>query len=421
MGSRRDFYDVARRVTAGFKPGEVFRLAVLLGVVLWVILAVNLSTAGLIDRSGQLKGADFLQFYVLGHLAAARDAETLYDAAAYAAETHRLVPETVETFPPVYPPQVSVLFEPLSHLSYGWAAIVWSTISVSLYAAVCVITWRWCSALRGHGRLVFWLAVGSPAFFNLVSHGQTSSVAAALLVAMLGALRAGQPVLAGVALGLLAYKPQVGIAAALVFTLSRDWRVLLGAAVGAAAELGVGWIHYGTPAMMAYLDIVSNPIELTMIVEQKLYQSHSLRTLWALLVPWRPAALVGYALSSGWVIHRALQHWRRADRSRLRHATLLMATVLVAPHLFVYDLVILAPAFLMLTDWSLDRAEHPASPAARVLLVAAFLSPLIGPLAAVTRLQLSVPILVLLFDLTTRIDSGSDTLVDMAGVTERAR
>ena len=420
MGLRRDFNDFARRVVAGFKPGEVFRLAVLLAVVLWVAFAINVSTRGLTDRAGQLKGADFLQFYVLGHLAATRDAETLYDAGAYATETRRLVPETVETFPPVYPPQVSVLFEPLSHLSYGWAVIVWTLISVSLYAAVCVIAWRWCPALRARGQLVFWLAVGSQAFFNLVSHGQTSSVAAALLVAMLSALWAGQPVLAGVALGLLAYKPQVGIAAAVVFALSRDWRVLLGATVGAAAELVLGWVHYGTPAMTAYLGILLNPIELTMIVEQKLHHSHSLRTLWALLVPWRPAALTAYALSSAWVLYRTLQHWRRAESSRLCHATLLMATVLIAPHLFVYDLVILAPAFLILADWSLARDEHPASPAVRVLLVAAFLSPLIGPLAAVTRFQASVPILVVLFALATRLDSGSGTRGDMVAGMERA-
>ena len=106
-------------------------------LVLWATYAINLSTPGLIDRAGQLKGADFLQFYVMGHLAADQAVEVLYGEAAFASETRRLVPDAVETFPAVYPPQVSVLFEPFSHLSYAWAAIVWSLISISLYALAC--------------------------------------------------------------------------------------------------------------------------------------------------------------------------------------------------------------------------------------------------------------------------------------------
>ena len=39
----------------------------------------------------------------------------------------------------VYPPQVSVFFQPLSQLSYGWATIVWSLVSAAVYALACVV------------------------------------------------------------------------------------------------------------------------------------------------------------------------------------------------------------------------------------------------------------------------------------------
>src|SRR5207249_9252054 len=47
---------------------------------------------------------------------------------------------------------------------------------------------------------------------------------------------------------------------------------------------------------------------------------------------------------------------------------LLLATVLVAPHLTVYDLVILAPAFLLLGDWSLQTPPHPLAQSVQALL-----------------------------------------------------
>jgi hypothetical protein len=66
------------------------------------------------------------------------------------------------------------------------------------------------------------------------------------------------------------------------------------------------------------------------------------------------------------------------------------AAVLVNPHLYIYDLLALGPAFLLLTDWSLQNLSNPAKPALDVLLYLAFLLPLFGPLALWTHLQISV-------------------------------
>ena len=250
-----------------------------------------MSTSGRVDRSGQLKGADFVQFYVMGHLAAEQAVDVLYDQAAYASATRRLVPDAVEIFPPVYAPQVSVLFQPLAALPYGWAVVVWWVVCITLYAGSCYVVWRTCRHLQPHGRLVCVLAVGSPAFFNLVAHGQSSTLALAFLVALFVGLLRGYRLLAGVALGLLIYKPQLGLAAGAVFLFSLDWPVVIGAALAAAAELAIGWSHYGTSAFVGYLDVLAHPTDLAMIVEQKLHQTHSLRTWWALLIPWRPVAL----------------------------------------------------------------------------------------------------------------------------------
>lgn len=387
----------ADRAVSRVKPREFRHIAILFAVVMWTAYAVNLSTPGLIDRVGQLKGADFLQFYVQGHLAARGAADVLYDAGAYAAATRQLVPEAVEVFPPVYPPHVSVLFAPFSLLSYGWAVVAWSVLSIALYAAACAVVWRRCPALRPHGPTVAWLAAGSPAFFNLVGHGQTTSLVVAALVGMFVALDAKRPLVAGLLLGLLAYKPQVGIAAGVTLIAARHWSAVLGAAIGVALSVGLGWLYWGPAPWLAYLEVLARPGELTSIVEQKLHHSHSLRTWWALLIPWPPVALTLYVVSAAWVLRHTIAVWRGGASLAWRFAVLLLATVLVSPHVFVYDLVILAPTFLILADRALAHPTHPVSSGVLCLVTGAWLTPAVGLVANLTRVQLSVVCFVALF------------------------
>ena len=141
LSNRVDVNHIADRVTAGIRADEFFRIAMLFAAVVWLAWAINMSTVGRVDRSGQLKGADFLQFYVMGYLATEQAPDVLYDPAAYAAATRQLVPETVEVFPPVYAPQVSVLFQPLAALPYGWAVVIWWVVSIALYAGSCFVVW----------------------------------------------------------------------------------------------------------------------------------------------------------------------------------------------------------------------------------------------------------------------------------------
>jgi len=85
--------------------------------------------------------------------------------------------------------------------------------------------------------------------------------------------------------------------------------------------------------------------------------------------------------------------WRSSISLSLRYPALLLATVLLAPHLTVYDLVILAPAFLLLSDRIVSQPDHPATRPFKLLLYLAFVLPLLGPLARWTHFQLSVPVM----------------------------
>jgi hypothetical protein len=82
--------------------------------------------------------------------------------------------------------------------------------------------------------------------------------------------------------------------------------------------------------------------------------------------------------------------WRSNASLSLRYSAFLLATVLVTPHLTVYDLVILAPALLLFGDWALANPQNAASPKIRALLYLSYALPLFGVLTQFTHVQLSV-------------------------------
>jgi hypothetical protein len=128
------------------------------------------------------------------------------------------------------------------------------------------------------------------------------------------------------------------------------------------------------------------------LLEPKLYQTHSLRTFWSLLVPWPELAFGLYVLSSAVLLGLTVAIWkpRLAAALSLRYSALLFATVLVSPHLTVYDLVILAPAFILLGDWLVGQQSTSSTRHLGTLLYLAYMLPLFGPYARWTHVQLSV-------------------------------
>ena len=112
--------------------------AILVAVILWIVAGV-VSFTGTSDRgiAGPLKGADFVQFYTLGHLASAHRIAAMYDAALFHQAQAELLPESArEIYPPVYPPQAAVLFAPMAGLSYQRALFIWSVITIAGYALI---------------------------------------------------------------------------------------------------------------------------------------------------------------------------------------------------------------------------------------------------------------------------------------------
>ena len=365
----------------------------ILALCLWSTYAWILSSPGLLDRNQIVKGTDFLHFYTLGSLARDHRGPQLYDMPAQTALIQQRVPQVGPIrFVPLYGPQVSLFFAPFSKPPYPWALVAWLLLNAAIYALCCDAVWKTCPSLQSEGMLVLILALGYPAFFHLIAWGQTSGLALACFTAAYLALRSQRFFLAGLALGCLIFKPQLGLATAFIIVGAGEWIVAWGALFAALAQLSLGWIYYGTPVVRDYFYQLAHVRSVFSQLEPRPYQMHSLRSFWAMLIPWQQLAFVLYLASAIAVLAMALYCWRRRAPLALRFSSLLIATVLVSPHLTVYDLVILAPAYLLLADWTLAN-NRPWAPLFGTLLYLGYVLPLLGPVSIWTHLQLSVPVL----------------------------
>jgi hypothetical protein len=151
-------------------------------------------------------------------------------------------------------------------------------------------------------------------------------------------------------------------------------------------------MYYGPEPFRRWLGMLWNVSNLLPWLEPKPYQTDCLRTFWSMIVPWPALSLTLYGVSAAIILVVTIRLWRRGQPEplALRYSTLLLATILVAPHLTVYDLVVLAPAILLLADWLTRQEPKCEVRYAGILLYMVYALPLVGILARYTHVQLSV-------------------------------
>jgi hypothetical protein len=381
----------------------------LIAITLWSVWIIDLSRPGPIDRLGKVKGTDFLQFYGIGSLVRDHRWGELYDIGALNDLTHAVAPTSRETvFIPVQSPQLALLFLPLAYFPYTVALLMWLLVSVLLYAGSCVVLWRTSKALRTHRYLVISSALASPAFFMLVINGQTSALSLACLVSALLAMRQGRPFLAGLAVGMMVLKPHWVAAAGAVFVVAREWRIVAGIVVGALGELAIAWLVVGSSVMQAYGQVLLALPGLAKLLEPQ--PGDSLKSYWEVLVPWQPVSAALYVATGLATTLVAAHVWGRHPSLAVRFAAVVLAIVLISPHVFPYDLILLLPIYFLLGNWMAESTWTTDRRPLALLLCACYLAPLLSGLPPLVRLQFSVGAMAVLLVLLWR-DAHRSVLV----------
>jgi hypothetical protein len=381
-------------------------------VLSWFVYVHTMMVPGYLDRAGRFKGTDYIYFYVMGSLIAEGRADALYDPDAHLAQGRRRIDPQLNLYAPYsnYGPQVAAAFAPLSRLTFGKSLAIFLILTGLAYAASLWLVWTVSPALHPYGALVAILAAGAPAFFTLIRYAQLSGLSLLLLSIALVALVRDRRFMAGVAIGLMVFKPQLGVVIALVMILSGEWRIVAGAAAAASAELAGAWLVGGSSVMKQYVDVLLTLARDPSLVQIYPGEVHSLRGFAHLLLGSSGVlSLVTIAalLAAVWIGVRA---WRSGMPLTMKWGLLVVLTVLASPHLLTYDLILLTIPLLVFADWAVGHQEHAQQPWTARLLLLLYLAPFSSNLVRLVSIQLSVVVMVVLVSMLTIISSRSAPL-----------
>jgi len=322
-----------------------------------------------------------------------------------------LVPSLADhSYPPLYPPQTALLFAPFAMASYATASALWLITSIVLYVAVVSSALRAaCRAL--HDRPVLWAAAAAfPPFWYVALFRQNSVIV--LTVFFVGSLllERSRSLLAGFALGLLAFKPQFGLPLAVLALYRRDWWLITGALLSIFVQALLTLVVFGFEAITEYVQFLPNVAASANAVEPVLYKSLSLRTLSRLLPS--PVGEVAWALTCLAILITLVRVCRDDVPVRVSLAMVILAALLVNPHAYVYDGVVLALPFIWLGEWRALRLEgrHFLYQVVGFCAAAWAMLPvtlLLGETAGVVVTGLAIAAIALIF-VTTAIDLIAD-------------
>ncbi len=341
-----------------------------------------------LDVVGAPVGRDFINMWAGPRLALSGHLAVLFDVPAYGPALHALLGFRFPTQAWSYPPQGLLLFAPFSLLPYMPALALWTALGLAAYLATAL------PALPTEQRLrAGLLLAASPAAFIDVATGQNGALTAALLI---GGLRLmdRRPWLAGVLFGVLTFKPQMGLALALVLLALGAWRVIAGAMVTALLLAAAATLAFGVEAWRGYAT-VSIPFSAAVLATshggQKLLFASLTSALtqggWAFGAALKVQAAVTITVLG--VLAASVQ--RRRDLAS-RIALTVAATPLVTPYAWSYDLVALGAVMA----WRLTA--EPAERGWRTWLwTAGYLLPALSMLVEIFAVPIAPAVLATVF------------------------
>jgi hypothetical protein len=246
-----------------------------------------------------------------------------------------------------YPPTILFFTYPLGFMSYSVALAVWNAATLVLYLAAVY-------AILPRAAAVAVALTTYPVVINLMI-GHNGFLTAGLFGLAL-AFMERRPVLSGCFLGLLTYKPHLGVLFPLALPASRNWRVLIAA--------GVATIAFGVAAAIAFgFDLW--PSFLAGVIEARARVNHS-HSVSNIIFPTALGVLRHFnvGIQTAWAVQAIVSAlaasavyilWSRPIPHALKAAAIAIASLLATPYALTYDYCILSMAAAFLVKDGLNR------------------------------------------------------------------
>lgn len=362
-----------------FSSRWVLMLAGILGLVTALphLLYLYLPAQWPLDVARHAVGRDFVNLWVGGRLLAEGHWQTLFDVFAYRAALHEIFSPHLAPHVWSYPPTSFLLAEPLAALPYGTALAVWTLAGLALFAAAARIGFDIRLTQRALG-----IALVAPALVLNVICGQNGFLTAALMAGGILMLDR-RPVIAGVLIGLLSFKPHLGIVLAPALLALGAWTAIASAAATAVGMALLSVALYGIEPWRAFVA--------TTVPLQGRFLSHFEGFFVNMLVsPY--ASFRAFGLSHGpamavqsllalIVVVACAMAVRRTRDADIRLHLVATATFLATPYALTYDLPVIA--LVIARRFARDPAAQWTMPQA-FLFGSAWAAPLCSaPLTAV--------------------------------------
>ena len=233
-----------------------------------------------------------------------------------------------------YPPPFLFIAAWLARFPYTVAFIGWLAVSLVPYLLM-------TRAIVG--RPFGWLlAVAFPVVLANTMVGQNGFLTAALIGGTLYLLPT-RPILSGICLGLLTYKPQYGLLFPLALIAASQWTAFITAAVVTLAIAAVSWLAFGAESWQAFFHWM--PMFSQAFFTEGRATWFKLQSLFGLTRTFGGSEHLAWALQAamtGTVVVATVLLWRSKARYSLKAAGLATGTLLITPYLFLYDMMVLA-------------------------------------------------------------------------------
>jgi len=340
-----------------FARGLALALAVLSAMSL---LGFFRAGAWLVDARGQPRPTDFFTIWSAGYQVSHGAPAFAYDLAAIEqiwSEIHGPAGDQATALP--YSPPVLFGFAPFGLIPYLPAAVTWIAIGVGLYlAAVGAIVPRSFALTAAAAAPVAW--------WNAYTV-QTGFLTSALIGGFLVLLER-RKIAAGVLLGLLSFKPQLGILFPIVLIATAQWRVIASATITVASLIIASLLAFGTEIWVGFARALIDTGDVNLVRGA---------SGWPMIQsPYGFVRSIGGSADLAWTCHAIVAAtvglavcwlWRRRDVGySVKASALSVAAFIVTPYLHAYDLVGLAVPFAFLVRGASERGFLRGEPMALV-------------------------------------------------------
>jgi hypothetical protein len=246
-----------------------------------------------------------------------------------------------------------------------------------------------------------WLiAAAFPAVFINIGHGQNGFLTAALLGGALHWLDR-RPWLAGILIGLLAYKPQFGVLIPIALLAGQRWNVIGAAAATVTALVAISFATLGSSVWHGFIDSMN--FTQTVVLEQGNTGWEKIQSVFSAVRMWGASVDTAYAVQGALLAMLAASLawlWHSDAAFDLKAAALAAGSLLATPYVLDYDLVALGVAIVFMARHGLINGfrDYEIS-----LLAAAWIVPLLSrSVAGIGGIPLGLLVLLALYGFILR-------------------